>query len=163
MAGTISGKVRGPLRVGCLLTFAQLMVPIIRREFESQYPEVRVKQLELHQLEIFNHLRRAEIDVALTYDLDIPNDLQFLPLLELPPYALVSTTHPIADFTSVSVKELQDYPMVLLDLPHSNSYFTSFFSKIGVKPIIAERTKDMAVMRSLWQTDLATQSPISAP
>ena len=39
--------------------------------------------------------------------------------------------------------------MVLLDLPHTNVYFTSFFSQVGVKPVIAERTRDMAVMRSL--------------
>lgn len=149
MAGNISGNICGPLRVGCLLTFAQLVLPSLRRDFETKHPEVRVKQLELHQLEIFNHLRQAKIDVALSYDLDIPNDLDFLPLLELPPYALVSTTHPLAGLPSVSITDLQNYPMVLLDLPHSNSYFTSLFSQIGAKPIIAERTKDMAVMRSL--------------
>lgn len=149
MADNISGSVRGQLRVGCLLTFAQLVVPSVRRSFEKKHPDVRITQLELHQLEIFDHLRRAKIDIALTYDLDIPNDLHFLPLLELPPYALVSTTHPLAELPSVSAIDLREYPMVLLDLPHSSAYFTSFFSKIGTKPVIAERTKDMAVMRSL--------------
>lgn len=149
MAGNISGNICGPLRVGCLLTFAQLVLPSVRRTFETNHPDVRVKQLELHQLEIFSHLRQAKIDVALSYDLDIPNDLTFRPLLELPPYALVSPTHPLADLTSVTVAQLQNFPMVLLDLPHSNSYFTSFFSQIGAKPMIAERTKDMAVMHSL--------------
>lgn len=149
MAGNISGNICGSLRVGCLLTFAQLVLPSLRRDFETKHPDVRIKQLELHQLEIFNHLRQAKIDIALSYDLDIPNDLDFLPLLELPPYALVSATHPLADLTSVSITDLQNFPMVLLDLPHSNSYFTSLFSQIGAKPIIAERTKDMAVMRSL--------------
>jgi DNA-binding transcriptional LysR family regulator len=47
------------------------------------------------------------------------------------------------------VEELQAYPMVLLDLPFSSEYFLSFFSEIDVKPYIAERTRDMAVMRSL--------------
>lgn len=149
MADNISGSVRGPLRVGCLLTFAQLVVPGLRRSFEQKHPDVRIAQRELHQLEIFDHLRRAKIDLALTYDLDIPNDLLFLPLLELPPYALVSTTHPLADMPAVSATDLHNCPMVLLDLPHSSTYFTSFFSKIGLKPVIAERTKDMAVMRSL--------------
>ena len=39
--------------------------------------------------------------------------------------------------------------MVLLDLPFSGDYFLSFFRTAGVKPAIAERTRDMAVMRSL--------------
>ncbi|MFN3954584.1 MAG: LysR family transcriptional regulator [Pararhodobacter sp.] len=148
-AGDITGKVRGPLAVGCLLTFAQLIVPRLRREFENSYPEARVSQFELDQMEIFNLLRRAEIDVALTYDLDIPSDLRFQPLAELPPYALVAETHPLAHLPAVSVEELRPYPMVLLDLPFSSDYFLSFFGQIGVRPNIVERTKDMAVMRSL--------------
>ncbi|WP_166417822.1 LysR family transcriptional regulator [Cochlodiniinecator piscidefendens] len=149
VAGDISGKIRGPLSIGCLLTFAQLIVPNLRRKFEEKYPEVQVSQSELFQSDIFDRLRQAEIDIALTYDLDIPSDLVFVPLAELPPYALVGEEHPLVNLPAVSVDELKDYPMVLLDLPHSSTYFMSFFSEIGVKPQIAERTKDMAVMRSL--------------
>ena len=149
LANEISGNVRGPLSVGCLLTFAQLMVPQLRREFGKRHPDVRVSQYELHQMEIFTKLRAAEIDIALTYDLEIPPDLVFVPLVELPPYALLSETHALAHLPAVSVDELKDHPMVLLDLPFSSDYFLSFFSQIGVRPKIAERTRDMAVMRSL--------------
>lgn len=131
------------------MTFAQVVLPSVRRSFEAAHPEVRVRQHELNQSEVFSFLRRAEIDVALTYDLDLPADLQFVPLLELPPYALVSETHPLADRDKVSVEDLTRYPMVLLDLPYSSDYFLSFFSRIGAKPDIAERTRDMAVMRSM--------------
>lgn len=37
----------------------------------------------------------------------------------------------------------------LLDLPLSTDYFLSFFEDAGLKPNITERTRDMAVMRSL--------------
>lgn len=149
IAGDISGSIRGPLSIGCLVTFAQVVLPSVRRSFETGYPEVRVCQHELDQSEIFSFLRRAEIDVALTYNLNLPADLQFISLLELPPYAIVNETHPLAHLPAVSVEELQSYPMVLLDLPYSSDYFLSFFAQIGAKPIIAERTRDMAVMRSL--------------
>ncbi len=39
--------------------------------------------------------------------------------------------------------------MVLLDLPLSSDYFLCFFKPTGSKPKIVERTRDMAVMRSL--------------
>jgi DNA-binding transcriptional LysR family regulator len=149
LAGDISGTVRGPLSIGCMVTFAQVVLPSVRRSFETEFPEVRVRQYELNQSEIFSALRRAEIDVALTYDLELPADLQFVSLLELPPYAIVNETHPLAHLPSVSVEELKSHPMVLLDLPFSADYFLSFFTQIDAKPIIAERTKDMAVMRSL--------------
>jgi DNA-binding transcriptional LysR family regulator len=149
LAGNIAGTVRGPLAIGCLLSFAQVVLPALRRGFETAFPDVRVRQHELNQAEIFSYLRRAEVDVALTYDLDLPRDLRFVPIAELPPYVIVSETHPLADLAAVTVGALADHPMVLLDLPFSAEYFLSFFDRIGVKPIIAERTRDMAVMRSL--------------
>lgn len=149
LASDISGHVRGPLALGCLLTFAQLVVPYLRREFENRYPEVEIRQVECDQMALIDLLRRAEIDVALSYDLEIPADLTFLALAELPPYALLPEDHPLAELPAVSAAQLTEYPMVLLDLPLSSEYFLSFFSQIGAKPKIAERTRDMAVMRSL--------------
>ncbi|SDC40401.1 hypothetical protein [Ruegeria marina] len=39
--------------------------------------------------------------------------------------------------------------MMLLDLPFSSDYFLSFFQLQGNKPLIAGRTRDIAVMRGL--------------
>ncbi len=149
LAGDISGSVRGPLAIGCLVTFAQVLLPALRRGFETEFPDVRTSQFELNQSEIFSYLRRADIDVALTYDLELPSDLKFVPLLQLPPFVIVNETHPLADLPEVSVEALGNHPMVLLDLPFSSDYFLSFFANTEVKPNIAERTRDMAVMRGL--------------
>ena len=131
LAGDISGSVRGPLAIGCLLTFAQVVLPSLRRSFETRYPDVRVRQQELNQAEIFSSLRRAEIDVALTYDLDLPGDLTFEPIAKLPPYAIVAGAHPLAHLSAVSLEDLKSYPMVLLDLPFSSEYFLSLFARGG--------------------------------
>ncbi|WGW05944.1 LysR family transcriptional regulator [Tropicibacter oceani] len=149
LAGDISGEVRGALHIGCLVTFAQLVLPSLRRRFQAGFPEVRVRQSELNQAEIFSALRRAEIDVALTYDLQLPADLIFESLLELPPYVIVDVAHPLVGADEVTVADLADFPMVLLDLPYSSEYFLSFFAAAGITPNVAERTRDMAVMRSL--------------
>lgn len=149
LAGDVSGKVQGPLSIGGLLTFAQVVVPALRASFERRYPDVRVTQHELDQAQIFSKLRRSEIDVAITYDLDVPNDLNFEPIASLAPYAMFYDGHPLAGRASVTVKDLLPHPMILLDLPFSSEYFLSFFGATGNKPNIAERTRDMAVMRSL--------------
>ena len=149
LAGAISGNVQGPLSVGCLLTFAQVLLPAIRREFQYKHGDVQVSQIECDQETLIEKLRRAEIDVALTYDLEVPSDLEFIPLRSLPLYAVVAADHPLANRTSVAVEALVDYPMVLLDLPISRTYFMQAFERAGVTPNIAERTRDMAVMRSL--------------
>ncbi|HEY0274886.1 MAG TPA: LysR family transcriptional regulator [Paenirhodobacter sp.] len=149
LANDISGKVRGPLNVGCLVTFAQIVLPQLRRGFVDLWPEVEFHQFERDQQEIFEGLRDARLDIALSYDLNIPADLDFIPLIDLPPFALLNETHDLAHLDSVSASDLGDYPMVLLDLPMSAEYFLSFFTAMGINPIIAERTRDIAVMRSL--------------
>lgn len=149
LAGEITGKVQGLLSIGCLVTFAQIVLPGLRREFETLYPDVRFEQRELNQAEIFSQLRRAELDLALTYDLDIPSDLTFVPLHELPPYVVLNQEHPLANRSELSVPDLAEHPMVLLDLPFSSEYFVSFFKDKGITPYVAERTRDMSVMRSM--------------
>lgn len=149
LANDITGKVRGPLNVGCLVSFAQIVLPQLRRSFVDTFPEVEFHQVEGDQQELFDALRSARIDLALTYDLNIPNDLDFVPLLGLPPFALLHETHELAHLEAVSPAELSEYPMVLLDLPMSSEYFLSFFTALGITPMIAERTRDIAVMRSM--------------
>ena len=149
LSGDLSGSVRGPLAIGCLSSFAQIVLPDLRRSFVEQYSDVRIRQVEADQSELFGLLHQGKVDLALTYDLDLPRDLTFFPILELPPLVALSVSHPLAHLPAVSVQELAPYPMVLLDLPHSTDYFLSFFISAGLRANITERTRDMAVMRGL--------------
>ncbi len=69
LAAQISGHVSGPLLVGCMLTFAQMVLPQLRRGFVDAYPEVMFQQTEEHQTNLIDGLRRGRLDVVLTYDL----------------------------------------------------------------------------------------------
>jgi len=147
IAGDIAEKVRGPLAIGCLLTFAQIVLPALRRKFEDAYPDVRVRQFERNQGQLFEMLQRGEIDAALTYDLELSQDMTFEPLMQLPAYVMLPAAHRLAARAGITPEELVDEPMVLLDLPYSREYFLSAFQ--GLRPKIAERTGDIAVMRSM--------------
>lgn len=149
VAGDLSDKVRGPLAIGCLLTFAQIVVPSLRRKFEMAHPEVRIRQYERNQSQLFEMLQRGEIDLALTYDLELSQDVSFEPLILLPAYVMLPQGHRLTGKDSVTPEELADEPMVLLDLPFSREYFLSAFHQQGIRPNIAERTGDIAVMRSM--------------
>ena len=146
-AAELTGTVSGPLSVGCLLTFAQVLLPRLRRSFADAHPQVEFRQSEDDHAALIDALRHARIDAALSYDMQVPADLAFVPLLSLPPYALLAEDHPLANREAVTPGDLVAYPMVLLDLPYSAEYFLSFFT--GHKPVIAERTRDMGVMRAM--------------
>lgn len=149
VAGDIAEKVRGPLAIGCLLTFAQIILPALRRRFEESYPDVRVRQFERNQGQLLEMLQRGEIDAALTYDLELSQDVAFEPVMQLPAYVMLPPGHALAGRDLISPEELVDQPMVLLDLPFSREYFLSVFQQKGLRPDIAERTGDIAVMRSM--------------
>ncbi len=149
LASDIAGRARGPLAVGCLLTFAQLVLPEVRRRFESRHAEVTVRQYELDHAELLEKLRIAEIDVGLTYDLGIPSDITFEPLAELPPFVMLEPADPLAGRPLIHPEDLVERPMVLLDLPHSSDYFLSIFTAVGLRPRVAERTRDMSVARAM--------------
>lgn len=149
VASGIADHVRGRLDVGCLLTFAQIVMPELRRKFEELHPDVRIRQYERHQGQLLEMLQRGEIDVALTYDLELSDDMEFQPLAALPPYVMLPEGHVLAGREQVTAEDLADEPMVLLDLPYSRDYFLSIFQQRDVRPCIAERTGDIAVMRSM--------------
>lgn len=149
LAGQIAGTVRGPLAVGCLLTFAQIVLPGLRRSFCDAFPEVTFQQSERTQEGLFEGLRDGTLDLALTYDLTVPADLRFVALATLPPWAILPPGHALAGRALVTAQDLAPFPMVLLDLPMSADYFLAFFAEHGLKPRIAERTRDLTVMHGL--------------
>jgi DNA-binding transcriptional LysR family regulator len=166
VADDLAEHVRGPLAIGCLLTFAQIVLPALRKKFEELYPDVRVRQFERDQSQLLEMLQRGEIDAALTYDLEVSQDLAFEPLIVLPAYVMLPADHPFATRASVIAEDLVAEPMILLDLPHSREYFLSAFQKKGLRPKITERTTDIAVMRSMvangFGYGIANMRPLNA-
>ena len=53
------------------------------------HPGVRLAMREGHQEELLTGLRRGEIDLAVTYDLEIGADIAFRALATLPPHVLL--------------------------------------------------------------------------
>lgn len=145
----VANHVRGPLSIGCLSIVAQIVVPELRRKFEEKFPAVRVRQYERNQEELLDMLLRGEIDVSLTYDLLLSQDTAFEPLLSLPPYVMLPPSHKFAARQTLSLEELAEEPMVLLDMPGSREHFISIFHQRGVRPNVVERTGDISVLRSL--------------
>jgi DNA-binding transcriptional LysR family regulator len=144
---------RGDLAVGWFTTLAPTMMPELIKRFMSDCPEAIVRADVQHQEGLIDALRRAQIDLALTYDVQLPLDIDFQPLASLPPYVLVGTNHPLATRSSVSLKDLAPLPMVLLDLPLSREYFHALFMAEQLEPTIAWKAEQPEVVRSLVAND----------
>jgi DNA-binding transcriptional LysR family regulator len=145
----LADEVRGPLELGCLVTLAPLVAPRLCQEFQAAHPEVALHLVEGGQDELLEQRRRGSLSLALTYDLQLAEEIAFEPLVSLPPYALFAAGHPFAQRRSVTLAELAGEPLILLDLPLSREYFLSLFLGAGVEPQVRLRSQHLDVIRSL--------------
>jgi DNA-binding transcriptional LysR family regulator len=148
-ASEASEQIRGQILVGCFVTLAPMLMPELSHSFTAAFPATELRHAESSLESLLDSLRRAEIDVALTYDLQIPHDVAFTPLASLPPHIVVSENHPFARRQAVSLQELIEEPLILLDLPISRDYFMALFLKEGLQPKIHSRSAHQEVVRTM--------------
>lgn len=149
LAAETSGQVRGMLSLGCMVTLAPMLVPELSHSFTSAFPTTQLRHVEGNQEQLLEDLRRSRIDIAITYDLQLPADIAFTPLAKLPPHVLVSEAHALAHHSVVNLKDLEGEPMILLDLPLSREYFMALFIKEGLQPNISARSAHLEVVRTM--------------
>jgi DNA-binding transcriptional LysR family regulator len=148
-AADISQQMRGELSVGWFSTLAPIIMPELLNSFLKTFPEARIRSQESHQEGLLKSLRAAEIEAAITYDLQIGEDIAFLPLASLPPYALFGAGHPLARERHVKLSQLAPLPMVLLDLPMSREYFLALFIGDRLEPNIVWSSAQQEVVRTM--------------
>jgi DNA-binding transcriptional LysR family regulator len=136
-AADISHQMRGELSVGWFSTLAPIVMPELVQSFLKAFPDTRVLSVEGHQEGLLTRLREAHIELAITYDLEIRDDIDFQPLASLPPYVLLAANHPLARERTLRLSQLASLPMVLLDLPMSRQYFLALFMRERLTPNIA--------------------------
>jgi len=148
-AGKLSEQVFGSINVGCFIPLAPIVTPELCHGFMQSHTGVEVNVSEGDQAELLGRLKKGAIDLALTYDLQLENDIAFSALVELPPYVLLAADHPLADTPSLALESLANERFILLDLPLSDAYFMSLFDSHQLKPNIYARTRHIEVQRAL--------------
>ncbi len=148
-ATSLTEDVSGSLRFVSLPTLAPVLVPPVMHQFVERHRDVQVQCEEADQEKIISGLLTGRFEFALTYDIKLPPELDFTPLVDFPPYVLLPQTHPLAARDELQIQELAAEPMVLLDWPLSRDYFYSLFLAAGVEPNVAYRAKSLAMVRGL--------------
>jgi DNA-binding transcriptional LysR family regulator len=148
-AADASHQLRGELSVGWFSTLAPIVMPEVTQSFLKAFSETQILCRENHQEGLLRSLREAETEIAITYDLQISDDIVFLPLANLPQYALFGASHPLAHERHVKLSQLAPLPMVLLDLPMSRQYFMSLFIRERLEPNIVWASSQQEVVRTM--------------
>ncbi|MHA2937094.1 LysR family transcriptional regulator [Vibrio sp. RC27] len=146
---SLGTEISGSLRIVGFPTFTSLMMPAMLKEFVEKYPAVTVQCDEKHQRDLLEGLITSKYEFAITYDMQLPSIVEFIPLISLPPYVVCELDHPLAKKKGVSIKELANYPMVMLDWPVSREYFHSLFLSQGTKPTVGYHAHSLGMVRGM--------------
>jgi len=148
-ASETSNQIRGTVSLGCMVTLAPMLVPELVHSFTTAFATTKVAHSEANPEQLLDDLRRSRIDIAIIYDLQVPADIDFMPLARLPPHVLLAESHPLASRTALTLEEMVEHPMILLDLPLSREYFLALFMKDGLEPNISTRSEHIEVVRTM--------------
>lgn len=139
----------GTLRLGSFSTLAPTVLPGLIHALSSQHPAIHVHLNEGPQDQMIDGLLDGQLDLALLYDINLPEDVTSVPLAERTPYVALSADHPLAQNDSISLKDLIDQPMILLDVPPSRDYFLGLFQDAGLEPRVAHSSPSIEMVRGM--------------
>ena len=99
--------------------------------------------------EMVERLLDGTCEVALMYDLGIGPEIATTLLYSVRPYVLLSADHRLAASEPITLAELQDEPMIMLDMPPSAAMFLEVMAAAGVTPEVRFASTSFESVRSL--------------
>ncbi len=121
-------------------------MPSLMLEFSDRYPMIALHLEEGDHEQLMRDLAQGRIEMAITFDGEVPASFDTTPLLPLPPVAVLPANHRLARANDVSLTELEKEPLILYD---KVNYVTSLFGALGLEPNIALRLKSFELIRGL--------------
>lgn len=142
----------GTLRVGYYAPVAPAFLPTVANGLLTDNPRVDIKFIECDTQKAQAGLLSGEFDVILCVAESGALGVIYETLIEVPPYLLVPEQHAFAARTSVSLSDLNNESMVLLDLPVISDYYSRVFEAADVAPHVACTATTLEMVRSLVGT-----------
>lgn len=102
-------------------------------------------------------------DLALTYDLGLPSDVQIAILEEVAPHALLAADNPLASRDTVSLSELSRLPLILTAQALSWQHVLELFRMRNLSPSSYSMTNSFEMQRSMVANDLGCAVAYTRP
>ena len=137
------------LSVGCFHTFGPVLLPDMIRRMAEDDAGVEIELIEGDQRRVQEAVMSGEADVALLYDLGLPEGMEAVQLTELTPYVLLAQDHPLAARPELTPQDLGAHPMIVMGATPTGDYFTRVLERAGVYPKIAYRSSSFEMVRGM--------------
>jgi DNA-binding transcriptional LysR family regulator len=143
------GNLAGRVELACYASPAPLLIPPVIQSFAKKYPDVEVGLHEGNMEQVATYLKDGTADFGLTYDIYQDNDIEHEVVTRLAPFAVMSAKNPLARKKKLSLKDLVDEPLILLNSPGFREYFFAYFGMYDMKPNVLHRPTTYEMVRGL--------------
>lgn len=142
-------QLSGKLRVGIFAPLAPFIAPRLLGNFRVRYPKIELQFVEGEQQQVLEALGKGECEIALMYDLGVGAEFSMESVDRLGAHVIVGENHRLAERKKpISLSELVEEPLVLLDQVHSREYFLKLFSSLDLEPNVAYWVSGYETVRS---------------
>lgn len=139
----------GSLRIGYYAPIAPAFLPKILETFLPKDTDVKLVLEECDNDQAQDGLLNGTFDVILFVARDVRPAIEFDPLIAAPPYCLLPAAHPLTQQSSVSMAQIADEPLVVLNRPVAASYYAGLFGPGTRQKPIAAYASSTEMVRSI--------------
>ena len=140
----------GSVDIGCFETFAPLYLPSLIRGFNTVYPGIEIRVRDGDQDELLQGLFSGRFDLVMVYELGLDAAIDTHRLTRpQSPYVLLPVSHRLAGQAMVSLFDVYDEPLILLDVAPSRNYFVDLFEPFGVTPRVTFSSPSLELVRGM--------------
>lgn len=136
-----SGQISGTIDVGCIPTLLGDFLPTAIQHYMKKNKLTRFNIYQGMSIEIARGVATGKYDIGFCSMVDDEPDLVFVPILTQELIALVNDTHPLAERTEISLRDLKDY------------HLTTYRDTIPIGKVIRKLLKERDVEASFAYDD----------
>jgi DNA-binding transcriptional LysR family regulator len=111
--GNLQKDHQGLLRIGTTESYSKCLMPNLLSGFQTSFPSIKIALDVGNSEEIEKSLATYQNDLALIGLTKVPSKFESIPFLREELVLIVSPDHPLAMRTRVSLKELEEYPLII--------------------------------------------------
>ncbi len=145
----LSQTLSGSLRIGYYAPVAPAFLPAVIGPLMADNPALNLTLHEHDNDSAQTALLAGQLDVILFAGQDLRRGITTTHLLDLPPYLLSAADHPLAAQAPVTLEQIAEQPLVVLERPLAGPYLDGLFRSAGLTPRIAASADSIEMVRSL--------------
>ncbi|MEW9796857.1 LysR family transcriptional regulator [Alteromonas sp. CYL-A6] len=130
---------QGKLTVAAMPSFADSLLPGILSRYHQQFPDIRLRILDVVMESVIESVQSGRAEIGFTFEPEIADGLEFVPLFEDKFIAIASPDHPLASSATVSWAQCLTYPFILMNRGSAVRNWTEQrAAQHGVLSVVAE-------------------------